>query len=143
MEPRAGFEPATPALPRRSPTGLGYRGACIPISCGTVFYALRIPKAVQLNKYKRGRRLNILSLCSCGGVRVWSKEAGLGPAAVGLHGFKPHPPHHYVENCGGFIRAMRSSVFVFSEDLMLVKVADVFEPCVYQCAHVFFVFGYF
>jgi hypothetical protein len=28
MEPRAGFEPATPALPRRSPTGLGYRGAC-------------------------------------------------------------------------------------------------------------------
>ena len=30
---------------------------------------------------------------SRGGVRVWSKEAGLGPAAVGLHGFKPHPPH--------------------------------------------------
>ena len=28
LEPRAGFEPATPALPRRSPTGLGYRGAC-------------------------------------------------------------------------------------------------------------------
>ena len=25
-KPRAGFEPATPALPRRSPTGLGYRG---------------------------------------------------------------------------------------------------------------------
>jgi len=55
-----------------------------------------------------------LGLCSCGGVRVWSKEAGLGklakcnnlpesdkgwqrfkkPAAVGLHGFKPHPPHY-------------------------------------------------
>ena len=26
LEPRAGFGPATPALPRRSPTGLGYRG---------------------------------------------------------------------------------------------------------------------
>ena len=60
-----------------------------------------------------------LGLCSCGGVRVWSKEAGLGklakcnnlpesdkgwqrfkkPAAVGLHGFKPHPPHYlYVTN---------------------------------------------
>jgi len=47
-----------------------------------------------------------------GGVRVWPKETGLGkrcpeknnqfgwnrhrfkkPVAVGLHGFKPHPPH--------------------------------------------------
>lgn len=32
-----------------------------------------------------------------GGVRVWSKESGLGPDAAGLRGFKPHPPHHYVE----------------------------------------------
>ncbi len=28
-----------------------------------------------------------------GVVRVWSKEAGLGPAGVGLRGFKPHTPH--------------------------------------------------
>ena len=27
------------------------------------------------------------------GVSEWSKEAGLGPAAVGLRGFEPHPPH--------------------------------------------------
>ncbi len=27
------------------------------------------------------------------GVSEWSKEAGLGPAAVGLRGFDPHPPH--------------------------------------------------
>ena len=31
VEPRAGFEPATPALPRRSPTGLGYRGVDSPL----------------------------------------------------------------------------------------------------------------
>jgi DNA polymerase II large subunit len=28
-----------------------------------------------------------------GGVRVWSKETGLGPVGVGLRGFKSHPPH--------------------------------------------------
>ena len=28
-----------------------------------------------------------------GGVRVWSKETGLGPVGEGLRGFKPHPPH--------------------------------------------------
>ena len=29
-----------------------------------------------------------------GGVRVWSKETGLGPVGIGLRGFKPHPPHY-------------------------------------------------
>ena len=29
-----------------------------------------------------------------GGVRVWSKETGLGPVGVGLRGFKSRPPHH-------------------------------------------------
>ena len=42
---------------------------------------------------------------SRGGVRVWPKEIGLGPIAVGLHGFKPHPPHHYVDFRGGVHRA--------------------------------------
>ena len=49
IEPRAGFEPATAALPRRCPTRLGYRGARTHISDGTVFYALRIPEAQTLN----------------------------------------------------------------------------------------------
>jgi hypothetical protein len=31
------------------------------------------------------------------GVSEWSKEAGLGPAAVGLRGFEPHPPHQHVK----------------------------------------------
>lgn len=48
-KPRAGFEPATAALPRRCPTRLGYRGARTHISDGTVFYALRIPEAQTLN----------------------------------------------------------------------------------------------
>jgi post-segregation antitoxin (ccd killing protein) len=43
MEPRAGFGPATPALPRRSPTRLGYRGTIAHASGGTVFYVLKIP----------------------------------------------------------------------------------------------------
>ena len=30
----------------------------------------------------------------CAGVSEWSKEAGLGPAAIGLRGFESHPPHH-------------------------------------------------
>jgi hypothetical protein len=32
LEPRAGFGPATTALPRRCPTRLGYRGTTVPIS---------------------------------------------------------------------------------------------------------------
>jgi hypothetical protein len=32
VEPRAGFGPATTALPRRCPTRLGYRGTTVPIS---------------------------------------------------------------------------------------------------------------
>jgi hypothetical protein len=43
VEPRAGFGPATPALPRRSPTRLGYRGTIAHASGGTVFYVLKIP----------------------------------------------------------------------------------------------------
>ena len=53
----------------------------------------------------RGRR-NILKLFSCyflfgtppvyAGVSEWSKEAGLGPAAIGLRGFESHPPHHHI-----------------------------------------------
>ena len=49
----------------------------------------------ELSKYKR-HKLHFLDQARCGGVRVWSKETGLGPVAIGLHGFKPHPPHSIV-----------------------------------------------
>jgi hypothetical protein len=53
-----------------------------------------------------------------GGVRVWPKETGLGPVAAGLHGFKPHPPHHYVEIGGGSSKGL---VLAFWEDLIAAR----------------------
>ena len=40
---------------------------------------------------------NFLDIKPTAGVSEWSKEAGLGPAAVGLRGFEPHPPHQHVK----------------------------------------------
>jgi len=45
-------------------------------------------------------------------------------------GFKPHPPHHYVENCG-FHPGEVDLIFPFSEDLVLVEVAYILKACVY------------
>ena len=57
-----------------------------------------------------------------GGVRAWSKETGLGPVAAGLHGFKSHPPHHYVEICW----VIREMLLVLSlpEDIVFVEVVE-------------------
>ena len=75
-----------------------------------------------------GRR-NILKLFSCyflfgtspvyAGVSEWSKEAGLGPAAVGLRGFESHPPHHARTPC----------IFLlsFPEEFEAVMFADILE----------------
>jgi hypothetical protein len=50
-------------------------------------------------------------------------------------GFKPHPPHYYVENCGGFIRRLSACV---SEDFDFVEVADEFEAGFQEFAGFFF-----
>ena len=47
LEPRAGFGPATPALPRRSPTRLGYRGTIAHILVVERF--LRFKDSVRLS----------------------------------------------------------------------------------------------
>jgi hypothetical protein len=55
------------------------------------------------------------------------------PVAVGLHGFKPHPPHHYVGFGGtaylGVIYYLRfRKIFAFS------KSQTILEACFYWCA---------
>jgi len=45
---------------------------------------------------------------------------------TGKVGWGPHPPHHYVEKCGGFVQVMLST-FPLPKDLAAVKVTDIFE----------------
>ena len=48
----------------------------------------------QTSKDSKKAKTGLKSQKKGGGVRVWSKETGLGPVGEGLRGFKPHPPHH-------------------------------------------------
>jgi len=53
-----------------------------------------------------------------------------------------HPPHHYVEKCGGVIWVILL-VFSFSEDLVAVEIADVSVFfCVHHCLNILMEFAF-
>ena len=103
VEPRAGFEPATSALPRQCPTNQATEAIVnhhIDGFCNSTCLFLFLCFLFQNNKFScffRKCLIQIQFLCDgyvCGGRRARSKAQGLGPCPVGVRGFESHPPHH-------------------------------------------------